>query len=134
MKDIGLELRTMIERQHLSQTDIAEKAGFSRAHFWQLIQKKDLTCFQLERICNAMNLDPLIFFELKNRAKRVEETKSVMVENNPTFTVNQSTTDDAHLQDLLKEKEERIQALQKNIDLLEQLLAVYRDGIGTKQQ
>jgi transcriptional regulator with XRE-family HTH domain len=120
MKDIGLILRTEIEKRGLHQTILAHKTGYSRAHFWQLIQKADLTCSQLEKMCIAFGLSPLSFFE--------------DVEGLEVVSVPKSSSDDdetKQLKTLLKEKQKRIEALEEALASTKELLQMYRDKSGT---
>lgn len=121
MKDIGLILRTEIEKRGLHQTILAHKTGYSRAHFWQLIQKEDLTCSQLEKMCIAFGLSPLSFFD---------DVEGLEVVSEPN-----SASDDAeikNLKSLLKEKQKRIEALEEALASTKELLSLYRDKNGTK--
>lgn len=124
MKDLGAEIRYFIERNGLKQKEVAAKAGFSREHFWQLIQKNDLTCSQLERICMALKLDPAYFFDMDD----LQDELSI-----PDSDKNGKESDVLHYISLLKEKEERIKVLEKNVSLLENLLSLYRDKNGTSE-
>ena len=119
MKDIGLVLRTEIEKRHLNQSVIAQKAGFSHAHFWQLLQKEDMTCSKFEKICVALGLSPMSVFEVDG-----EIAESAKVSADPEDT--------KQLKTLLKEKQKRVEALEEALASTKELLSMYRDKIGTK--
>ena len=120
MKDIGLILRTEIEKRGLQQNILAMKSGYSRAHFWQIIQREDITCSQLEKICHAIGLSPSSFFD--------------EIEGAEVVSVSKSSSDDEEksLKTLLKEKQKRIEALEEALASTKELLSVYRDKNGTK--
>ena len=120
MKDIGLVLRTEIEKRHLNQSVIAQKAGFSHAHFWQLLQKEDMTCSKFEKICDALGLSPMSVFEVDG-----EIAESVKVSADPEDT--------KQLKTLLKEKQKRVEALEEALSSTKELLSLYRDKNGTRQ-
>ena len=120
MKDIGLVLRSEIERRHLSQSVIALNAGFSHAHLWQLLQKNDMTCSKFEKICIAMGISPMSVFEVDGEL--AEPAK-----------VSADPEDSKQLKALLKEKQKRIEALEEALASTKELLQMYRDKSGTKQ-
>lgn len=120
MKDVGLVIRTFIEKNKLNRSVLATKAGLSQAHFWQLIQKEDLTCSKLERICEAVGISPLsvfdfdcgVIFDDQKKEENAEDVKSLKL--------------------LLKEKQKRIDALEDALASTKELLSLYRDKNGTK--
>lgn len=120
MKDIGLILRTEIEKRGLQQNILAMKSGYSRAHFWQIIQREDITCSQLEKICHAIGLSPSSFFDEIEGAEVVSVPKS------------SSDDEEKSLKTLLKEKQKRIEALEEALASTKELLSMYRDKNGTK--
>lgn len=120
MKDIGAILRYHIEHNGIKQVELATKTGYSKAHLWQLLQRDDLTCSQLERFCNATGLSPLLFFDI--------EISDSFDDNNFESPL---ASDNYTLSKIIKEKDERIKVLEKNVSLLEDLLKLYRDGNGT---
>ena len=120
MKDIGLILRTEIEKRGLQQNILAMKSGYSRAHFWQIIQREDITCSQLEKICHAIGLSPSSFFDEIEGAEVVSVPKS------------SSDDEEKSLKTLLKEKQKRIEALGEALASTKELLSMYRDKNGTK--
>lgn len=115
-------LRTEIEKRGLQQTILAHKSGFSRAHFWQLIQKSDLTCSQLEKICIAMNLSPMSFFD---------DVEGLEVVSEPNLASEDAEI--KQLKTLLKERQKRVEALEEALASTKELLQMYRDKNGTKQ-
>ena len=121
MKDIGLILRTEIEKRGLQQNILAMKSGYSRAHFWQIIQREDITCSQLEKICHAIGLSPSSFFAELEGAEVVSLPKS-----------SSDDEDTKQLKTLLKEKQKRVEALEEALASTKELLSMYRDKIGTK--
>lgn len=124
MKDIGLFFRTVIEKKKLKQNILANKAGYSQSHFWQLLQKEDLTCSQLERISNAIGINPIEVFELENP----DEVCSVQQTDQTSSGFNSD-----YVNNMLTEKNERIKVLEKNVKLLEDLLSMYRDKFETNE-
>lgn len=120
MKDIGLVLRTEIEKRGLQQKIVAQKSGFSDAHFWQLIQKEDIRCSQLEKICDALGISPMSVFEVDG-----EIAESAKVSADPEDT--------KQLKTLLKEKQKRVEALEEALASTKELLSMYRDKNGTRQ-
>ena len=120
MKDIGLILRTEIEKRGLQQNILAMKSGYSRAHFWQIIQREDITCSQLEKICHAIGLSPSSFFDELEGAEVVSVPKP------------SSDDEEKSLKILLKEKQKRIEALEEALASTKELLSMYRDKNGTK--
>lgn len=120
MKDIGLVLRTEIEKRGLQQKVLALKSGFSDAHFWQLIQKQDIRCSQLEKICGALEISPMSVFEVDGEI--AEPAK-----------VSADLEDAKQLKTLLKERQKRVEALEEALASTKELLQMYRDKSGTKQ-
>lgn len=120
MIDIGAYLRNYIEKNKLVADDIGERCGYSHSHFWQILQKEDMKCSMLEKICEALNISPMVFFD--------DEIVSNLVEGENTQNTNK---DLCYYKKICAEKDERINALNKNIELLESLLSVYRDENGT---
>lgn len=123
MKDIGLFFRTIIEKKKLKQNILANKSGYSQSHFWQLLQKEDMTCSQLERISNAIGINPIEIFELENP----DEVCPVIATDHTSSGFNAE-----YVNNMLTEKNERIKVLEKNVKLLEDLLSMYRDKNETK--
>ena len=106
MKDIGLVLRTEIEKRGLQQKIVAQKSGFSDAH--------------LEKICDALGISPMSVFEVDG-----EIAESVKVSADPEDT--------KQLKTLLKEKQKRVEALEEALASTKELLSMYRDKNGTRQ-
>lgn len=126
MMNIGLELRTIISNRKLMQKDIALKCGYSKAHLWQILQKEDLTCSQLDKICAAIGISPMSFFEIPENAEIVSVKKQKSLEE------NSSKDNVLTLKALLKEKQKRIEALEDALASSKELLSMYRDKNGTK--
>lgn len=120
MKDIGAYLRNYIEKNKLVADEIGERCGYSHSHFWQILQKEDMKCSMLEKICEALNISPMVFFD--------EELVTNPVDD---LNTQNSNKDLCYYKRLITEKDARIASLEKNILLLEDLLSVYRDGNGT---
>ena len=120
MKDIGLFFRTEIEKRGLQQKILALKSGYSEAHFWQLIQKVDMKCSQLEKICEVLGVSPMSVFD---KADDHPETSEVVDSG--------SSEEVKSLKTLLKEKQKRIEALEEALASTKELLQLYRDKNGT---
>lgn len=120
MIDIGSYLRKYLENNHLSQDDIATLCGYSRSHFWQILQKEDMKCSMLEKICEVLEISPAIFFN-------EDLAKSSLI-----LPREENTSRDlSYYKKMVTEKDARIASLEKNVELLEELLLMYRDGNGT---
>lgn len=120
MKDIGLILRTEIEKRRLKQTELSLKTGYSTSHLWQLLQKEDWSCSKLERVCEAIGVSPMCVFEVEGHsAEPLEERTSG------------SSDDIKGMKTLLKEKQKRIEALEEALASTKELLQLYRDKNGT---
>lgn len=115
MKQIGPLLKKFFEDNHYQQSYIADKAGFSSSHLSQILQREDISCWQLERICNACGADPAQFFDV---AIEKRETSS----SQPSKALR---TRISELELLLREKQEMI-------DLQREMLNLYRDKNGTR--
>lgn len=121
MKDIGLVLRTEIEKRKLKQTELSLKTGYSHSHLWQLLQKEDWTCSKLERVCEAIGISPMSVFDVGGElAEPIEEKVSV------------NSDDIKALKTLLKEKQKRIEALEEALASTKELLSIYRDKNGSE--
>lgn len=120
MKDIGLVLRSVIEQKKLKQIDIAHATGFSSAHVWQLLQKADISCLQLEKFCQAIDISPMSVFDFDGDLVVEPRQSSAEID------------DLKNLKLLLKEKQKRIEALEDALASSKELLSMYRDKIGTK--
>lgn len=121
MKDIGLVLRSVVEQKKLKQIDIAHATGFSSAHVWQLLQKGDMLCSQLEKICQAIGISPMSVFDFDGDLVVEPRQSSAEID------------DLKNLKLLLKEKQKRIDALEAALDSTQELLCMYRDKNGTNK-
>lgn len=118
MKDIGLVLRSVIEKKKMKQVGISVATGFTTAHLWQLLQKGDMLCSQLEKICQAIGISPMSVFEYDGE---------LIVDPQPSAESDDLKT----LKALLKEKQKRIDALEDALASTKELLSLYRDKNGT---
>lgn len=121
MKDIGLVLRTEIEKRKLKQTELSIKTGYSHSHLWQLLQKEDWTCSKLERVCEAIGISPMSVFDVGGELVEPIEDK-----------VSASSEDTKTLKKLLNEKQKRIEALEDALASTKELLSIYRDKKGSE--
>lgn len=65
------ELKAEWTRKGLTQGEVAERAGFSSANLSNiLVNKKSLTFADVERLCDALDLD--LYVEFRDRLDKAE--------------------------------------------------------------
>lgn len=71
MKPIGPTIRAYMKENEIKVADVAEKSGFSGSQLSQMLSRPTLDAEKLERICRAIGLSPMTFFEMDDDAKIV---------------------------------------------------------------
>ncbi len=110
MKNIGTELKKLIEEKHLVKKDLAAELGITPTYLSAIMRKESIDCLLLDRICNVIGVSPSYFFD-DDASVSVSNVKATSVIGNANAAVTITANEVSALKELLKEKERTIQIL-----------------------
>lgn len=64
MRHIGTTLKTFIEQNRIPKTEVAMRAGISKTYLSTIFNKPNLDAAMLEKLCAAIGLSPMAFFDM----------------------------------------------------------------------
>lgn len=124
MQDCGSLIEREIARQRVKKNELATFLNISPQNFSKLLHKQSIDSAILEKICEYLNMDPMIFFDFRpnGHGSLVGE----VTQNNTLSTgqINLDTHNTAMFERLIEEKQARIEALQSNIASLERTINI----------
>lgn len=110
MKNIGTELKRLIEEKHLVKKDLAAELGITPTYLSAIMRKESIDCLLLDRICSIIGVSPSYFFD-DDASVSVSNVKATTVIGNANAAVTITANEVSALKELLKEKERTIQIL-----------------------
>jgi len=88
--DINTNIVAYMAKHKVSQNDLAQKLGYTQANLSRILNADDIKVSQLNKICEALNVPPYIFFdnvpnisneEIEKDKKRVVELEDFLQKN-----------------------------------------------------
>lgn len=120
MRDCGTIIESEINRKKVVRRDLSEFIGTSPQNLSKILRKDSMDATVLEKFCQYLNLDPADFFDF--RPEYVRSGQSVRDIDQQvilgTAAVNISANEIELMERLLREKDARIAALEKTVDIL----------------
>ncbi|MBQ7689842.1 MAG: helix-turn-helix transcriptional regulator [Muribaculaceae bacterium] len=110
MKNIGNELKRLIEEKRLVKKDLAAELGITPTYLSAIMRKESIDCSLLNRICTLIGVSPSHFFD-DDASVSVSNVKATTVIGNANAAVTITANEVSALRELLKEKERTIQIL-----------------------
>lgn len=110
MKNIGAELKKLIEEKHLVKKDLATELGITPTYLSAIMRKESIDCMLLDRICQIIGVSPAYFFD-DEASVNVSNVRASTFIGNANAAVTITANEVAALKELLKEKERTIQIL-----------------------
>lgn len=110
MKNIGNELKRLIEEKRLVKKDLAAELGITPTYLSAIMRKESIDCSLLDRICGLIGVSPSYFFD-DEAGINVSSVHASTVIGNANAAVTITANEVAALKELLKEKERTIQIL-----------------------
>ncbi len=110
MKNIGDELKRLIEEKRLVKKDLAAELGITPTYLSAIMRKESIDCSLLDRICGLIGVSPSYFFD-DEAGINVSNVHASTVIGNANAAVTITANEVATLKELLKEKERTIQIL-----------------------
>lgn len=110
MKNIGAELKKLIEEKHLVKKELAAELGITPTYLSAIMRKESIDCMLLDRICHIIGVSPSYFF-YDAASVSVSNVKAATVIGNANAAVTITAGEVSALKELLKEKERTIQIL-----------------------
>lgn len=120
MRDCGTIIEKEINRKKVVRRDLSEFIGTSPQNLSKILRKDSMDAATLEKFCQYLDLDPADFFDFRPEYKKSGQSvrdidQQVIV---GTAAVNISANEIELMERLLKEKDARIAALEKTVDIL----------------
>ena len=110
MKHIGQTISAILERKRLTQKHVAEKIGISAVYMNHILKKDSIDCALLERICNALNVSPSLFFDENSHSQNIVGSNNIQAINS-TIALEAKEREVELLKEVLAEKERTIKIL-----------------------
>lgn len=123
MKHNGAIVNEALSRSRLTKKELAKQMGILPQNLLNVLKKPYMYSHHLEGACRALNLDPMMFFDY-----RPEDTNSGLIGKIEQTTILGSASVDVHtapadlLMALIKEKDERIAALENSLQVIQSLI------------
>ncbi len=126
MKPIGPTIKRYLEENKIKQKELAEKIGMAPGNLSTLLSKTSMDAEKLEKICRAIKLSPMTFFEMGDDEGSVviyADVKDVTGSSNVGNTavhIGAKTADRIikEKEKLLMEKDKRIEEKERTIQIL----------------
>lgn len=115
---IGNKLRYLIESKGFTKRDFAYLLETSEQNLHKILNKDSIQISQLIAFCRLLKVHPSIFFEEVEIGADASEAHGTYTIPKDFGSKNMESTVIKLLQDLVKEKDERIKELQDHIDSL----------------
>lgn len=110
MKHVGELTDRIVNEKRLKKVDFCKAIGISTGYYSVLIQKPSIQCDLLEKICQALDISPAIYFDDYNEpTNRIGDVNNTAIMGNAQVTITQGEVE--RLRELLNEKERTIQIL-----------------------
>ena len=131
MRNCGAIILAEIDRQNVKRKDVCEFVGIQASNINKVLGKQSIDAGQLEKFCQYLNLDPMDFFDyrpeyIKHRVNDIEQHHVIGTAN---VAVNGSS--ESIFERLLTEKDKRIEALEKIIEMQKAQLEKLEGGQST---
>lgn len=121
--NFGLRIRQLIKQRKMTIQDAADKMGYSRQGFTDVIDKEDVNTAILRKVCEVFEIDLDYFLGDSSFSVRQKGNANVAGHGN-TYSGNNNTSGNEAARIELLESEN--QHLKKQIQLLEQMVEVLR--------
>jgi len=121
--NFGLRIRQLIKQRKMTIQDAADKMGYSRQGFTDVIDKEDVNTAILRKVCEVFEIDLDYFLGEGSFSVRQKGNANVAGHGN-TYSGNNNTSGNEAARIELLESEN--QHLKKQIQLLEQMVEVLR--------
>lgn len=124
MKPIGPIIKKYIEDRKMVKGEVAKKVGITYNYLSTIFQKETLDAALLERLCVAIGLNPMTFFELGSEGETVSysDIKARTHVGNAEVKINHNNTDFDRLlaekERLIEEKNRLIEEKERTIQIL----------------
>ena len=69
MKPVGPIVKKFLEENQIKQTELAERMDMSRSGLSQMLSNPTITAQKLEKLCLALGISPMTFFDIDDDAK-----------------------------------------------------------------
>lgn len=131
MKPIGPIIKKYIEDRKMVKGEVAKKVGITYNYLSTIFQKETLDAALLERLCVAIGLNPMTFFELGSEGETVSysDIKARTHVGNAEVKINHNNTD---FDRLLAEKERLIEEKNRLIEEKERTIQILIAASGLK--
>lgn len=124
MKPIGPIIKKYIEERKMVKGEVAKKVGITYNYLSTIFQKETLDAALLERLCVAIGLNPMTFFDYGNDGETVSysDIKARTHVGNAEVKINHNSTDYeralADKERIIEEKNRLIEEKERTIQIL----------------
>lgn len=127
MKPVGPIIKKHIEDNGLKKGEIANLVGITYNYLSTIFNKSSIDADLLERICVAIKLNPLVFFDITDmQSKQYSDISATTFVGNAAVQIGR----DSWPEKLLEEKERLIQEKDKLLEEKERMIQILLKSTG----
>lgn len=123
MKPVGPIIKKHIEENHLKKREVASNVGITYNYLSTIFNKTTIDAELLEKICVAIKLNPLVFFDITPdmQSKQYSDISATTIVGNAAVQIGRDTLTERIIEEkerLIREKDKLLEEKERMIQIL----------------